>query len=233
MVEDAGDKFRQLLVLAVAVDGEGVRWYGSVDLTLSATLSILRSPLIHTLWRREVDDVTIRLEHVDLFDGLDWLHIHLLESCLKLLVVRACGFMHLLDLSPWCAFASVVLTLAIMLALLSMLRGRRRLHTREMWKRRMSYPVNSLAHAFFTLGYGRVWSTLYVQRGGDIPMRTAFCIRASFSWSMMAVEEVTEPLKRLETGLGGFVRPTLSRSLRAIAARSSTIMEEECAASET
>jgi hypothetical protein len=113
LVEDAGDKFGQLLVLAVAVDGEGVRWYGSVDCMLSVTFSILRSSPIHTLWRREVDDVTIRLEHVDLFDGLDWLHIHLLESCLKLLVVRARAFMHLLDLSPWCAFASVVSMLAI------------------------------------------------------------------------------------------------------------------------
>ena len=55
---------------------------------------------------REVDDITIRLEHVDLLDGLDRLHVHLLQCRLQLLVVRAGALVDLLYLSPRCALAS-------------------------------------------------------------------------------------------------------------------------------
>lgn len=64
-----------------------------------------------TLWCREVYNVAIRLEHVDLLDRLDRLDIHLLQSCLELLVIRASALVNLLDLSPRCAFASVVVPL--------------------------------------------------------------------------------------------------------------------------
>jgi hypothetical protein len=39
---------------------------------------------------------------------LDGLHVHLLESCLELLVVRAGALMDLLHLSPWCALTSTL-----------------------------------------------------------------------------------------------------------------------------
>jgi len=54
-----------------------------------------------------VNDVAIRLEHVDLFDGLDWLHIHLLERGLELLVVGAGVLVDLLDLSSGGTLSSV------------------------------------------------------------------------------------------------------------------------------
>ena len=42
----------------------------------------------HTSWVREMNNVSIFLEHVYLLDGLDSLHIELLQCCLELLVVR-------------------------------------------------------------------------------------------------------------------------------------------------
>lgn len=42
---------------------------------------------VHTLWCSEVDNVSVGLEHVDLLDGLDGLHVDLLKSGLELLVV--------------------------------------------------------------------------------------------------------------------------------------------------
>lgn len=42
---------------------------------------------LRTLGGREVDDVAVGLEHVDLLNGLDGLHVQLLESSLELLVI--------------------------------------------------------------------------------------------------------------------------------------------------
>ena len=56
-----------------------------------------------------MDDVTIRLEHVDLLNCLDRLHVHLLQGCLELLVVGAGALVDLFDFSSGCAFASVLL----------------------------------------------------------------------------------------------------------------------------
>lgn len=42
-----------------------------------------------TFRRGEVDHIPVFFEHVDFFDGLDGLHVHLLESSLELLVVDA------------------------------------------------------------------------------------------------------------------------------------------------
>lgn len=53
-----------------------------------------------------MDDVAVALEHVDLFDLRDGLHVHLLEGGLELLVVGAGGFVDLLHFSPRGAFAS-------------------------------------------------------------------------------------------------------------------------------
>ena len=64
-------------------------------------------PLEHTFGRREMDDVAIALEHVHLLNGLDGLHVHLLERGLQLLVVGAGVLMHLLDLSSRSSLASV------------------------------------------------------------------------------------------------------------------------------
>lgn len=41
----------------------------------------------HTLGSGEVDDVAVRLEHVDLLDGLDGLSVELLQVGLELLVI--------------------------------------------------------------------------------------------------------------------------------------------------
>lgn len=60
-----------------------------------------------TLGRGKVNHVAVGLEHVDLFNRLDGLHIHLLERRLQLLVVRAAALVHLLDLSPRCSLATV------------------------------------------------------------------------------------------------------------------------------
>ena len=43
---------------------------------------------VHTLWCSEVDNVSVGLEHVDLLDRLDGLHVDLLKSSLELLVVH-------------------------------------------------------------------------------------------------------------------------------------------------
>jgi hypothetical protein len=53
--------------------------------------------------------VPVLLEHIHLFDGLDRLHIELLEGCLEFLVVGAGRLVDFFGLSPWGAFASGVL----------------------------------------------------------------------------------------------------------------------------
>lgn len=60
-----------------------------------------------TLWCREVDDVAVRLEHVDLLDGLDGLDVHLLECGLELLVVDTSGLVDLLDVPAGGTLAAV------------------------------------------------------------------------------------------------------------------------------
>lgn len=54
----------------------------------------------HTLGGSKVDDVAIRLEHVDLLNGLDGLGAELLQGLLKLLVISAGAGRRTLDLSP-------------------------------------------------------------------------------------------------------------------------------------
>jgi hypothetical protein len=82
LVKDAGDKLSELLVLTVAVDGEGVGGDGGVDLGGS-----------------KVDDVSVLLEHVDLLNSLDGLGVQLLKGELKLLVVGTGAGRCALDLS--------------------------------------------------------------------------------------------------------------------------------------
>jgi len=60
-----------------------------------------------------VDDVTILLEHIDFFDGLDRLDVQLLESLLELLVVGAGSRRCSLDLSAGGSLATVVSWLAL------------------------------------------------------------------------------------------------------------------------
>lgn len=66
-----------------------------------------------TLWCSKVDDVAVRLEHVDFLNGLDRLDIKLLECGLQLLVVRAGALVDLLNLSPRCALSTVHSLLAM------------------------------------------------------------------------------------------------------------------------
>lgn len=66
------------------------------------------SPVVQRTFRsREVNDVAIALEHVDLLDLLDGLNIQFLEVCLQLLVVGAGCLVDLLDLTPRSTLASV------------------------------------------------------------------------------------------------------------------------------
>lgn len=66
-----------------------------------------------TFRSRKVDDVSIRLEHVDLLNGLNRLDIQLLERSLQLLVVNTASLMNLLDLSSRCALSTVELFVSI------------------------------------------------------------------------------------------------------------------------
>lgn len=113
LVENAGDELGQLLVLTVTVDGEGVGGDGGVD--CDGHVSIFEigdsegSWLYElTLGGGEVDDVAVRLEHVDLLDGRDGLDVHLLEGGLELLVVTTTGSVDLLDLSSGSTLATVL-----------------------------------------------------------------------------------------------------------------------------
>jgi len=60
----------------------------------------------HTLWCREVNDVAVTLEHVDLLNARDGLDVHLLESRLQFLVVGTGGLVDLLDLSSGSTLAT-------------------------------------------------------------------------------------------------------------------------------
>ena len=55
-----------------------------------------------------MDDVSVFLEHVDLFDRLDGLDVEFLEGGLQLLVVGAGRLVHFLGLAARRAFASAV-----------------------------------------------------------------------------------------------------------------------------
>lgn len=110
LVKDAGDELGQLLVLAVAVDGKGVGGNGCVDCHGHVSID---SQVGGGSWQQltlggsKVDDVAVRLEHVDLLDGLDGLDVHLLEGGLELLVVTTAGSVDLLDLSSGGTLAAV------------------------------------------------------------------------------------------------------------------------------
>ena len=63
---------------------------------------------LHTFRSSEMNDVSVFLEHVDLFDRLDGLDVKFLESGLQLFVVGAGRFVDFLSLAARCAFASIV-----------------------------------------------------------------------------------------------------------------------------
>ena len=54
-----------------------------------------------------MDDVAVRLEHVDLLNGRDGLDVHLLEGGLELLVVTTTGSVDLLDLSSGSTLSAI------------------------------------------------------------------------------------------------------------------------------
>ena len=60
-----------------------------------------------TLWCREVNDVSVALEHVDLLNSLDGLYVELLQRSLELLVIGTGALVDLLDLPAGSALASV------------------------------------------------------------------------------------------------------------------------------
>jgi hypothetical protein len=64
-------------------------------------------PHSRTFWCSKVYHVTVFLEHVDLFDCLNWLGIQLLQGCLQFLVIADCRLVDLLGLSSWCALAAI------------------------------------------------------------------------------------------------------------------------------
>lgn len=113
LVQDARDEVRELLVDAVAVDGKGVGgdggvdWEGELETTVVAegVREIFKDQL--TLRGGKVDDIAVALEHVDLLDLVDRLHVQLLQSLLELLVVGSRPCRRALDLSPGRALATV------------------------------------------------------------------------------------------------------------------------------
>lgn len=54
-----------------------------------------------------MDDVAVGLEHVDLLNGLDGLHVHLLEGGLQFLIVGARVLVNLLDLPAGSTLAAM------------------------------------------------------------------------------------------------------------------------------
>lgn len=54
-----------------------------------------------------MNDIAVALEHVDLFDCLDGLHVELLQRRLQFLVVRASALVHLFGLASRGTFAAV------------------------------------------------------------------------------------------------------------------------------
>lgn len=83
LVEDTRDEFGEFLLFAVAVNGEGVARDGGLDCfcywLIISSGPIEGVPCILTLGSSEVDNVSVLLEHVHLLDGLDGLHVELLE----------------------------------------------------------------------------------------------------------------------------------------------------------
>lgn len=67
----------------------------------------------HTFWRREVDNVAIFLEHVHFLNGLDRLHVHLLQCRLQLLVVGARALMDLFHLPARSSLSAEVVSQSI------------------------------------------------------------------------------------------------------------------------
>lgn len=59
-----------------------------------------------TLGSSEMDHVAVLLEHIDLLNRLDRLHVELFQRRLKLFVVGTRSFVHLFRFSPWRAFAA-------------------------------------------------------------------------------------------------------------------------------
>lgn len=149
-------------------------------------------PKLLTLWCGEVDDVAVRLEHVHLLNRLDWLHVHLFEGALQLLVVGARAPLDLLDLSSWCSLASVCQCCQIM-CLYSIVSSK----SLCMWTCGRS-AVRNMMEWFLPCALISITLMAYFYlcaacRGQhvDLPMRTAFCMRASFSVSMLAAEEIS------------------------------------------
>lgn len=61
----------------------------------------------HTFRRREMQDVAIVLEHVDLLNSSYWLQVELLQGSLELLIIGSSGVGRLLDDFPsWCTLST-------------------------------------------------------------------------------------------------------------------------------
>lgn len=64
-----------------------------------------------------MDDIAILLEHVDFLNGLDGLHVHLLECGLQLLVVRGRCLVNALGLATGGTLASVVRCISYLISI--------------------------------------------------------------------------------------------------------------------
>jgi hypothetical protein len=67
----------------------------------------MRSGRSRTFGSSKVDDVAVLLEHVDLLDGLDGLHIELLKRSLQLLVIHSRALVYLLLRSSRYALSTI------------------------------------------------------------------------------------------------------------------------------
>lgn len=99
-VFDGTEAWTGVVLVYVSDSGEGAG-YGQRVVVLE------EREVVRTLGGGEVDDIAVRLEHVDLLYRLDGLDVHLLQSSLQLPVVGAGRLVGLLDLSPWGTLASV------------------------------------------------------------------------------------------------------------------------------
>ena len=80
---------------------------GSPDGASSVPSRLCKRSVVRTLRRSKVYHIAVFLEHVDLLDRLDGLHVHLLECGLQFLVVCAGALVHFLRLAAGGTFASV------------------------------------------------------------------------------------------------------------------------------
>lgn len=142
-----------------------------------------------TLGCREVDDVAVALEHVDLLDGLDGLDVELLQGGLELLVVTAGALVDLLDLPARSTLASITIIIRQRGALDPLSHAKK---SKAFWRlgagrvllrnrKSLPYSRHRVSRALARQSCTAKAFPREIQRGLRLPMRTEACIRASLA----------------------------------------------------